>query len=154
MAYIDEILQPGERVVHTTKIHWIIFWRAIVLYGIALAALVVKLAQNNQDQDLGPFWVFLIFMILGTGALIRDWIRLITTEIVITNRKIVFKSGLFQRSTFEMNMTKVESVHVHQNMLGRVLDFGDVLVHGTGSASELFPEIRSPVQFRNYVVAE
>jgi hypothetical protein len=53
-----------------------------------------------------------------------------------------------------MNMTKVESVHVHQNMLGRVLDFGDVLVHGTGSASELFPEIRSPVQFRNYVVAE
>ena len=81
------------------------------------------------------------------------WFRRWTTEIAITNRRIIFKRGFIQRHTAEMNMDKVASVDVTQSVLGRVFDYGTVRVQAAGMNLEDLPMIESPLQFRNHITA-
>lgn len=69
-------------------------------------------------------------------------------EFVITNKRIVIKTGLFSRRTLEMNLNKVETVNVDQSIFGRLLGFGNVTVIGTGGTRETFSDLADPIAFR------
>ena len=71
-----------------------------------------------------------------------------------TDRRIIYKRGFIWRHTVEMHMDKVESVDVDQSILGRLLNFGDIIIHGTGETVEPLREIDHPIDFRNHVTAE
>ena len=71
----------------------------------------------------------------------------------MTDRRIVYKRGLIHRHTVEMNMDKVESVDVDQSILGRLLNFGDITIRGTGDGIEPLHGIDAPLHFRNHVTA-
>jgi hypothetical protein len=47
-----------------------------------------------------------------------------------------------------MNLAKVESLHVDQSLLGRILNYGDVTVVGTGASLEPLRGIASPLELR------
>jgi uncharacterized membrane protein YdbT with pleckstrin-like domain len=74
-----------------------------------------------------------------------------TTEFAITNQRIIAKRGFIHRNTLEILLSKVESVSVYQNILGRLLDFGTVTVTGTGGTKESFKAIIAPVNVRKKV---
>jgi len=65
----------------------------------------------------------------------------------------VYKRGFIRRHTVEMNMDKVESVDVDQSVLGRIFDYGDIVIRGTGVGIEPLRGIDSPLAFRNAVTA-
>ena len=90
----------------------------------------------------------------AAGSLFRAWFRRWTTEIAVTSRRIIRKQGFIWRKTKEIALDKVESVDVDQSIPGRIFDYGDVLVHGTGQAIEELKLIASPIEFRNHVTAE
>lgn len=69
-------------------------------------------------------------------------------EFVITNKRIICKTGLFSRRTLEMNLNKIESVNVDQGIMGRMLGYGTITIIGTGGTRESFPDIAQPVEFR------
>ena len=71
----------------------------------------------------------------------------------MTNRRIVYKCGLIKRHTVEMNMDKVESVDVDQSVFGRMLNYGDITIRGTGEGIEPLYRISAPLDFRNHVTA-
>ena len=75
-------------------------------------------------------------------------IRQKTSEFVITNKRIIMKTGLISRKTFEMNLQKIESVNVDQSFWGRLLGFGTVSIVGTGGSRESFADISEPLLFR------
>ena len=75
-------------------------------------------------------------------------IRQMTSEFVITNKRIIMKTGLISRKTFEMNLQKIESVNVDQSFWGRLLGFGTVSIVGTGGSRESFSDISKPLLFR------
>jgi len=75
-------------------------------------------------------------------------IRQKTSEFVITNKRIIMKTGLISRKTFEMNLQKIESVNVDQTFWGRLLGFGTVSIVGTGGSRESFADISEPLLFR------
>ncbi len=85
-------------------------------------------------------------------ALFTLWISPIiqqkTSEFVITNKRIIMKTGLISRKTFEMNLQKIESVNVDQSFWGRLLGFGTVSIVGTGGSRESFSDISDPLLFR------
>jgi len=85
-------------------------------------------------------------------ALFTLWIspiiRQLTSEFVITNKRIIMKTGLISRKTFEMNLQKIESVNVDQSFWGRLLGFGSVSIVGTGGSRESFSDISKPLLFR------
>jgi uncharacterized membrane protein YdbT with pleckstrin-like domain len=84
--------------------------------------------------------IFSLFLI----PIIDRW----TDEFVITNKRIIMKTGLIRRKTFEMNLSKIESVNVDQSILGRILGYGTVKIIGTGGSMNSFEKIRQPVKFR------
>ena len=75
-------------------------------------------------------------------------IQLYIDEFVVTNRRIVNKKGLIAYYTLEMNLSRVETVHVKQSIIGRLLGFGSITVIGTGGTRETFHLIARPLQFR------
>ena len=124
MSYIQHSLAAGETVRVTARIHWIIWvraWAALLVLGIVLVGIVI---------------------------FIHDLIALTTTEIAITDRRLILKRGLLGRSTSELELATVEAVRLNQDMLGRFLGWGRVEVHGTGDDVWLSPLIAQPVQFR------
>ena len=75
-------------------------------------------------------------------------IRQVTSEFVITNKRIIIKTGFISRKTLEMNLNKIESVNVDQGILGRILGYGTITIIGTGGTRESFHDISSPLLFR------
>jgi uncharacterized membrane protein YdbT with pleckstrin-like domain len=83
--------------------------------------------------------------------LVRQWFLSWITEIAVTNRRVIYKKGLIRRQTNEMNMDKVESVQIDQSILGRMLDYGDVTILGTGEGFETLRTIAGPIELRNNI---
>ena len=84
------------------------------------------------------------FFTLWIAPLI-DWF---TNEYAITNKRIIVKVGLISRTTLEMNHSRVESVNVNQTILGRIFDYGTLIVIGTGGTTQPFRRISKPLDFR------
>jgi uncharacterized membrane protein YdbT with pleckstrin-like domain len=149
MKYVEEVLQPGETVLFASTIHWLIYAPAILL-------LIVAIATTFQTIGGSEFVWWSISLLLFAAALLsaaRAWFKRWTTEIAVTDRRIIYKRGFIRRHTIEMNMEKVESVDVNQSLIGRIFDYGDVLVRGTGVGFEPLQMIESPIAFRNAVTA-
>jgi uncharacterized membrane protein YdbT with pleckstrin-like domain len=156
MSYIDKILQPGETVRRTAHIHWFIYLPAFVF---AAAAMLVVLLVTMNIGDVGTSWrefaliAALVLFAIALYLLLRAWIARTTTELVATDRRVIYKRGLIRRYTAEMNMEKVESVQVEQSITGRIFNYGTITVRGTGGGMEPLPNIGDPISFRNSVTA-
>ena len=104
---------------------------------------------------MGPVSILaaIICALVGSGLAFSAWFRRWTTEIDVTDRRIVYKRGFIRRHTVEMNTDKVESVDVDQSILGRMLNYGDITIRGTGVGIEPLRNIDAPLEFRNQVTA-
>lgn len=69
-------------------------------------------------------------------------------EFVVTNKRIICKTGLFKRNTFEMNLNKIETVNVDQSVFARLFGYGTITIIGTGGTKESFPDIAHATEFR------
>ena len=150
--YIDDILQPGEKVLYSTNAHWIFYLPAIGGWVLALAFVVLSRMVADTPQLL----CLSLAAIAAIAALywtFRAWFHRWTTETDVTNLRVVHKTGFIKRRTFEMSLDKVESVDVNQSILGRLLNYGNVTVRGVGEGAETIQTIASPLDFRNHITA-
>ena len=151
--YIDEILQPGERVLYSTNEHWMFFLPAIAVWIVA----VVFLVLSRMVAADALIWVCVaLAAVAGLVALYwtaTAWFHRWITETDVTNMRVVHKTGFIKRRTFEMSLDKVESVDVNQTILGRILNYGSVTVRGVGEGAETIQMIASPLDFRNHITA-
>ena len=153
-TYVDRILQPGETVRYDGTLHWIIFLPAFVLLGFGATGLAAMALLPGTGQRGGVFFVVVILaLVFGALHLLAAWVRRQTTEIAVTERRVIYKTGLVSRRTVEMNMDKVESVDVRQDIFGRMLDYGTVLIRGTGAGLEPLSTVASPLSLRNAITA-
>jgi uncharacterized membrane protein YdbT with pleckstrin-like domain len=148
MSYVQHVLQPGEQVRQVSSLHWIIYWP-----GIAIGVLAVTAFWLSETRLLPGIWHFTAYALalVGVVLLIQEWFRWWITEIAVTNRRVIYKKGLIRRQTNEMNMDKVESVQINQSILGRLFDYGDVTILGTGEGFETLRTIARPIELRNSI---
>lgn len=149
--YVDEILQPGERLRYSTTVHGVVYAPGVLCLLLAAASFVAM----RYIVDGGLSLLLLIAAAgLGLGGVLlvaRAWFRRWTTETDVTTMRVVHKEGFIRRRTFEMNLDKVESVDVVQSIPGRIFDWGDVTIRGIGEGVERIRMIGSPLQFRNHI---
>ena len=148
MGYVERHLLPDERVLYKTRLHWILYLKAMLLtlVGVVLAVLLRQIAD--------PPWAWYVGAAVAVAGVlwwIVRWIELRTSEFAVTSMRLIFKVGLVARYTTELLLAKVESISVTQGLLGRMLNYGDLIVTGTGGARELFARVHDPVGFRNEV---
>lgn len=124
-SYIESTLIKDERILYAGHISaWTLTW--LILPGILL---------------LPAFGAGLI--LLGIA-----WIKYKSTELAITNKRVIAKFGFIRRRTVEININKIESLQVDQGVLGRIFNFGTLLVSGTGESQAPIPGISKPLEFR------
>jgi uncharacterized membrane protein YdbT with pleckstrin-like domain len=124
VSYIDESLIEGETILHRGRVSW---WSQFWLILLGILTLVV---------------------VVGLGLLIWAWIRVRSTEIAITNRRVIAKFGFIKRDTVEINLEKVEALKVEQGFWGRILNYGTIFISGAGTSVAPFPDIADPLVFR------
>jgi uncharacterized membrane protein YdbT with pleckstrin-like domain len=151
--YIDDILQPGEKVLYSTNAHWIFYLPAIAAWIVALAFLVLSRIVTADTPELLCLSLAAIAALAGLYWAAKAWFHRWTTETDVTNLRVVHKTGFIKRRTFEMSLDKVESVDVNQSILGRLLNYGNVTVRGVGEGAETIETIASPLEFRNHITA-
>jgi uncharacterized membrane protein YdbT with pleckstrin-like domain len=151
--YIDDILQPGEKVLYSTNAHWIFYLPAIGLWIAALVLLTVSRMTTIPGVILVCLSASAVAALAALYWTARDWFHRWTTETDVTNMRVVHKTGFIKRRTFEMALDKVESVDVNQSILGRILNYGDVTILGVGEGKETISTIASPLAFRSHITA-
>jgi hypothetical protein len=152
MNYIDKVIQPGEVILGRTRLHWLIYLRPAFVLLLALGILAAGASASADNKPLFEIGAA-VLGIVGLFSFFGAWIKRLTTELAVTDRRVVHKTGFFSRQTQEMNREKVESVDVEQSVLGRIFGYGTVLVRGIGSSWEPFKNIADPLTFRSHITA-
>ena len=138
MSYIDENLLPDEHVVYRAALHWIIFARAILVLVGGLVLVFVPGAA-------------LVVLLVGAVMLVPPFVAYRTTELGVTNKRVIVKTGLVQRRTLELLLRQVEAISVDQSLLGRVFGFGSITLTGTGGVREVFHRVGDPLELRRRI---
>jgi uncharacterized membrane protein YdbT with pleckstrin-like domain len=154
MSYVQSVLQPGETVRYVSDIHWKIYIPGFLL--LVLAAVLYWVGVTPAAAGASWIWHGIATVVLACAAvaIFIAWFRRWTTEVAVTDRRIIFKRGFISRRTIEMHLDKVESVDVDQSILGRIFNYGDILIRGVGEGIEPLKDIESPIEFRNNVTAK
>lgn len=124
-SYVEESLMPGEQILYKGKTS---IWSLLPLIVLGLLTI----------------WILFIGILFWIAALIRY----LTTELAITNKRIIAKFGFISRATIELNLNKAESIQVRQGILGRIFNFGSIIVSGAGAPQAPVPGISQPMEFR------
>ncbi|MHC6157134.1 PH domain-containing protein [Bradyrhizobium elkanii] len=151
--YIDEILQPGEKVLYSTNAHWMFYLPAIGTWIVVLALLILSRMTTVDGLVMACLAAAAVVAVAALYWTAAAWFHRWTTETDVTNFRVVHKSGFIKRRTFEMSLDKVESVDVNQSIMGRLLNYGDVTIRGVGEGIETIRTIAAPLSFRNSITA-
>lgn len=166
MSYITKSLVQGETLIFETRHHWIVLLGPLLLSlllgvpGVVLLAgsagpkgsMGATMAQINStlgDQGsaiVGGALLLVAVIVFGYGIAKRN-----ATQMGVTNRRVLIKTGMASRRTLDMMLSKVESIGVEETFWGRIFGYGSVVVHGTGGTPESFVMIAHPQEFRQSV---
>ena len=158
MSYAEKHLIAGETVQYETRLHWIVMVGhaliAAVLVLVGAAVLLVPASAVNSATasysgalrwaGIGCLLAAVIFF--GIGLVRRN-----ATEMAVTNKRVIVKTGIVDRRTIELLLQRIESIAVEEPGMGRILGYGTVIVRGTGGTPEVFPQIARPLEFREQV---
>ena len=157
MSYAEKHLIAGETVQYETRLHWMVMVghaliaTVLALVGVSLLITPWRVVYGGEAAS-GPLrWagvacVVVAAIFFGIGVVRRG-----ATEMAVTNKRVIVKSGLANRRTIELLLSRIESIAVEEPALGRLLGYGTVIVRGTGGTPEVFPQIARPLEFREQV---
>lgn len=134
-SYIESNLTKDERVVKWANVSW---WSQlkIILLGIII---FLFCAANERAMIWGIVILIMCFIIA--------FIRVKTTELALTNRRVIAKFGFISRDSVDLRLEKVESLSFSQDILGRIFNFGYIVINGTGNKTPI-PFISKPIEFK------
>ena len=139
-SYVNSHLDPGETVTYEGSLHWIVYLTPMLILGAGIGVAISGLYAGG-----------LALLVMGAISLLIAWVRQISSEFAVTNRRVIIKTGFLSRRTIELNMSKVESVQVDQDIFARLLNYGTIILIGTGGTKEPFQLINDPMAFRHAV---
>jgi uncharacterized membrane protein YdbT with pleckstrin-like domain len=156
VGYIEKNLVQGETVLYKTGLHWIVLIVPLIVslvLGVFGLAFVIGGYEASGKRGSYPGMIIVGLLILvGGGVLIgAGFIRKLSTDVVLSNKRVLIKSGLINRKSIEVVLQKVESIGVDESALGRLLGYGGVILRGTGGTFEKFGTIANPNEFRRQV---
>jgi uncharacterized membrane protein YdbT with pleckstrin-like domain len=164
MSYVEKSLVPGETLLYQTRHHWMVLLGPLLISALfaalgvgCLAELVaakegkgmlVGVSENSvhATEFAGVLLVVVAIAVFAFGLAKRN-----ATEMAVTNKRVLIKTGMGSRRTLDLMLSRVESIGVEESFWGRMLGFGSVIVRGTGGTPESFVMISHPQEFRRNV---
>ncbi len=170
MLYVEQSLGTDEDLIHVGEFHWMYNVKAVfaIFWGIAGSVLVavggtyIYIKIGKFPPQIGLFdglpylhpglriFAFVLF-ISGVLNFAQMMVVKSTTEIAITNRRLIFKQGLLARRVGEMSIDRIEGVNVLQSLFGRIFNYGRLAIRGMGVGEVVLPPIKDPLRFRQAI---
>lgn len=151
MSYIHKSLLDGEEIVYLTRRHKIIFTYPVIWLLLSAILFGVKWFLFRPEINFALMIFSGIFLAAALIHALVIWINYLCAEFGITNQRVIVKEGFLKRKTIEVFLKSVESVQVDQSIWGRILNFGTIIVSGTGGVSDPLYMIRNPLDFKKQV---
>jgi len=170
LPYVQQSLTPGEELIHVGVFHWIYTLQAVlnIFWGVLASILIIAGAvyfEKNYGggfaststlghiQELHPGIRLAAFfvLIMGLFGFASRMVIRSTTEIAITNTRLIYKRGLVARYVGEMNIDRIEGVNVLQTIWGRMFGYGRIMVRGMGVGEVILPPLQDPIAFRRAI---
>ena len=164
VSYIEKTLVPGETLLYQTRHHWIVLlgpaFTSLVLDLVGAGLLIYAVNQRNAPSPGGTGMnrgiealvvIAAILLLLGGGILVYGLAKRNATEMAVTNKRVLIKTGMASRRTLDLMLNRVESIGVEETVMGRLLGYGTVVLRGTGGTPESFFQIAHPQEFRQQV---
>ena len=157
MAYPDRLLNDNETVSVDLHPHWWFLMGPIVVMTLSIAAAVITLMVTEPDSTTRTIaaWVSIGAMALSALWLISRYGRWLTTHFVITNRRVIFRTGLLTKRGIEIPIDRVNTVHFQQGLLERLVGTGELLIESGGeTGQQRFTDISQPDRVQRVIHAE
>lgn len=144
MSYIKTNLIPGETIIKQATMHWIIYAMPVFVTLIFAYITLIDAADFSSSGYFkgiiicGAFWLY-------------AYLKKVSTELAVTNKRVIAKKGIIFRKTIELNLNKVESLTVDQDIIERLINCGSITINGTGGSGAPFKNIDDPLAFRKAV---
>ena len=152
MSYISNNLKNNEKLIFKSSqsIKSLFFWSFIFgfigLVLVLLKGFVVIMGVSSTGYNLYLiYWVVLLFFV------IKNLITYFTTEYGITNTRVISKDGLIRRDIEEINLSSIESINVNQTIIGRLLNYGTIVISGRGTSKVILKDIDNVVEIRKLI---
>lgn len=146
-VYIDSLLTGDEKVLFETKLSLVEY----IKYGFVILCGGVVTILGISGEGLSIFYGIIGFLVFAVVVGAYPWLMRHCSEFAVTSRRVIMKTGIISRNVFEMRLQKIESVDLIQSVFGRFLNYGTVIVHGTGDTARRFDMIADPVTFRRVI---
>jgi len=144
--YITSALAKDERVLYQGRVsYWSVALPLAICAFFVAGGLMALIGGLVGGGGAGPGLVWLAVGLVIGGV---SYIKLKTTELAITSRRVIAKFGFISRKTVELNLSKIESIQVDQSILGRMLNYGSLVIAGGGNPQAPIPGISDPMGFR------
>lgn len=161
MSYVEKHLIAGETIQYQTKLHWIVMLGHTLIAGaLALVGAALLIAPWNSlsggAASVTPVlrWAGDLCLLIGAIFFAVGLVRRNATEMGLTNKRVIVKTGLANRRTIELLLSRIESVVIEEPAMGRILGYGTVIIRGTGGTPEVFEKIAHPLEFRERVQSQ
>ena len=157
MSYVDSVITPQEKIIIVAKTHWFIYINPAIwcIMGLLILGGLYKIDELYSLNLYGKLWYLALpVFAIALYFFLRAWIYSISTELAVTDRRVIAKFGFIRRNTTELKHSKVESLQVKQSLIGRIFDFGTLTIIGSGGTSAPIPYIRDPLSFRSAALTQ
>ena len=128
MSYIEESLSKDEQVVALFRLHWFAYLPMVM-------------------------WILLALVTFGLTLFVAlyEYLKLRLTELGVTNKRVIYKTGIISRHSEEMKLKSIETVEIDQGVFGRLFGFGSVKVTGQGTSDVVFKGINDPMSVKRAI---
>jgi membrane protein YdbS with pleckstrin-like domain len=152
MPFPARLLNDGEEVVVDVRPHWWYLAGPVLVLGLVIVGAITAAVL---DASSWVDWVAIVALALAAAWLIGRYIRWASTSLVVTNCRLVSRSGVFVRNGREIPLAALTDISYHQSLLERLIGAGDVLLESAGrEGREVFPDLPRPARIQQAIAAE
>ena len=161
--YVQDILMPEEQILHHSKVHYILYFPGVfmILAAIGLTycmpGFLTFLQISPVDQgswfSVAKFIAVTLFL-AGVVMILKAWVKIYSTELVVTDKRVLVKVGISTAITAEIDRSRISSVVVRKPLLGRILDYGWIGIYGYSGDITGLPVLASPHEIQRHIYAK
>ena len=146
-TYLQGMLGQHERILLETRQHWFILLSNILLEILLIVLLLAGFTALTFAFPVAAIGFLLVFIpIIG---MVRDILMWYNRSYIVTNRRVIQISGVFDKNVIDSSLEKVNDVKMSQSFWGRLFDYGDIeILTASEIGVNLFKRISDPVRFK------
>lgn len=139
---IPESLNSENNIVYQGHLHLILF-----LWPVALLCVTAYVAIAFPQFHV-PSYILGLCSLLW---LVVTGLTYLSSYLIIKNKQVILCTGILMRQTIDIPLSKIECIDIRQSIMGSFLDYGSLVITGTGGSRQVIDYLSKPLTCRRYI---